>query len=667
MNENIKAINPIITIQPLASATANRDAAGTPNVLALLSDGSIVRGFVINRDARGNPVLRTPQGDFTVGSEVFIKTGSEVTLRVDSSQSSHARILTIDNLSPEEYSAQTTRGLTKDTVAQPSLSGALAPATQGTNTTSTAATHPVLQAIVLQANARLAPPPTTAPPAGAPPASAARPTATPQPTAALPPALAALAQGNVVSLTVLDVKLPPLPVSLSSIPEAPSLANLLAPPPSPPTAPSAPQPPLPQPGQATTTPASTNIAAPPAPAAAAPPGPTVAGTIPPTAAAPPTTPATAPPTTPAPSAYLNALPPTLVAAQQSPRPASTRGTAAASYPTSASHFSSTAPIAPATQPAAPSTATPSSLTPNALLAATANTVTLPATVIGHGEDGANILHTEFATLKLFTAQPLPSGTTLTVKAELVAASATQQPIATFSDIPAPPLPAAISFPELSTVLSQWAALNPGMFRAMTAELPVIGPKFTSGLLYFISAIKHGSLRDTFSNRALNLLSTEQPELLTKLTKDIGTLHQHFTDPPNSEWKGMTLPFIFGSELTPAHLYIRHEGGGGSDASEANKLGQRFLLDIAFSELGPMQFDGFVRYEPKLKSLELFVRSQTPLEGAVCDDIRGIFETATGTTGLTGHLVFQHGEERFVKPQAKPASVSHVAGAHTILA
>ena len=208
----IKAVNPIITILPLPSAVTSRDAGNSnQNVLALLSDGSIVSGFVINRDTSGNPVLRTPQGDFTVNSDVFIKTGSEVTLRVDSSQSTNARIITIDNLTPEEYSTQTTRGLTEDTITPPTLTSAMGTTTLNASPIGTLA-PPVLQALVLQANAQR---PTLA--GSAIPATAA----TIQP-ASLPPALAQLVPGTPIVLTVLDVKLPPTPIALSTMPEAPA-------------------------------------------------------------------------------------------------------------------------------------------------------------------------------------------------------------------------------------------------------------------------------------------------------------------------------------------------------------------------------------------------------------------------------------------------------------
>ncbi|MBX9726554.1 MAG: hypothetical protein K2X09_04740, partial [Rickettsiales bacterium] len=114
-------VNPVITIQPVTTTIPNRDSTASANPLANVASGTLVEGFVVNRDAQSNPILRTPLGDLRITSEVFLKTGSEVVFRVDTSQSSLARIVTVDGLTPQDYSAQASRGLTQDTISPSSL------------------------------------------------------------------------------------------------------------------------------------------------------------------------------------------------------------------------------------------------------------------------------------------------------------------------------------------------------------------------------------------------------------------------------------------------------------------------------------------------------------------------------------------------------------------
>lgn len=113
-------INNIVSITPLTTPPASRDATGSvPTQLQGVATGTLVEGFVVNRDAQSNPILRTAVGDVLVKSDVFIKTGSEVVFRVDPSQPGHARLLSIDGLPPQDYAAANTRGISSDTVQNP--------------------------------------------------------------------------------------------------------------------------------------------------------------------------------------------------------------------------------------------------------------------------------------------------------------------------------------------------------------------------------------------------------------------------------------------------------------------------------------------------------------------------------------------------------------------
>ena len=149
----VAAVNPIVTIQAIGSSAAISEGDGGANPLASMTNGTTVEGFVVNRDAKNNPILRTAVGDLRVTSEVFLKTGSEVIIRVDNSVATLARILTVDGLTPQDYSNQTQAaraGITKDTISASSLQPLLGN-TAATQTKASAPTaNPVLQAVVLQ-------------------------------------------------------------------------------------------------------------------------------------------------------------------------------------------------------------------------------------------------------------------------------------------------------------------------------------------------------------------------------------------------------------------------------------------------------------------------------------------------------------------------------------
>ncbi len=564
------AINPIITIQPVPVAVSGREFTGQQALLALMADGSVVRGFVINRDQKNNPIIRTPSGDFVVESDgIFIKTGSSIAFKVDSTQPSLARIITIDDQTPEAYSAQNVRpGLAEDTIAKPQLGALTQTARAGGQAT---ASLPLLQAVVLQAL-----------------------TTSQSPAAAIPQMLTQLPAGTPLNVTVYDVKLPPIPVSVASMPTASNLASL-----------------LPN--------ASGNQAAVPSSIAA----PLAAAFF----------------------AFDKAqnLP-------QGPAAQTLQQAAPQSTPQQAAQPTPQTPQAPQGQP----------------IALPPGQTAFTATVIGHGEDGSNIIHTPFASLKVFTAQPLPSNTTLTITAEAATVTTPQIPVAQ-APIAAPQLPLPPNFQYLGPAISQLLASDPTIARELLLHLPVVGPRFTSGLLFFLAAVKGGDRRGVFNALEMGRMENAAPGLLTQFNRDMRELSQAFTNPPFDEWRPVHLPLVFGSQVETAKLYVRREPDESSNKIEKISGGNRFLLDLHLSELGDMQLDGFVRSGERGKSLELFLRSAQPLDEAISQDIRNLFVGATEATGMAGNIVFQQGAEHFVKPQPKPPTPPRDGAKHTILA
>lgn len=79
----------------------------TVGTLASLASGSIISGFIINRDVSGNPVLRTEKGDISFETNFFLKIGSELVIRVENrAGNTLAHILTVNGQSPEVAETQ---------------------------------------------------------------------------------------------------------------------------------------------------------------------------------------------------------------------------------------------------------------------------------------------------------------------------------------------------------------------------------------------------------------------------------------------------------------------------------------------------------------------------------------------------------------------------------
>lgn len=614
-------INPIISITPLATSAPSKDSTGVPPQLANVPPGTTVQGFVINRDANSNPILRTSLGDLLIKSDVFLKTGSEVVFRVDLTQASHARIITIDGLSPQEYASQQGRVLQQDMVSA-------SPVGNANSLTALAAQSrpaPVTVAGILLNTAAL-----PAPVIASNPMFAALTAAQSAPL----PHLAKLQQGAVLKVTLLQLQLPAdvrptqgqTPTPSAFTPPTPANAQPM------PTAATGstssgtplPKAPIAQTSMASPQAAKAAIAT--TPVAPSPPPPNVAS-----------------PTPPAVTLQQQQILPSIPSAASLPR-----------APLTAQNTSASAPTPPMATAASPRSA-PTALPPNAL----------PGVVIGH-EQQQTVVQLRHQTILLQLPQKLPVGTQLQVQVEEAPAS---------SLVPTIPLPQDAE--QLSSMARDWDSLDellhwartnePALARDLAQQLPTIGHKMTSGVLFFLAAVKGGDIRQWLGNRLAAQLELKAPALAARMKQDMVQFQQLLVDSPLQNWTSMMLPMLFGEQLDHMRLFVRQDRQQDEKAGVDSK-GQRFILEVDLSHLGDLQFDGFVRQQDRSKSFDLIIRSARALPAELGNEIRGLFEQAMEASGLRGYLGFQVGSQHFVRPMAEAKQGKSGSGeANTILA
>lgn len=100
---DVRLITLIPPTPPVAQSTGAQ-ATTTQGTLIVpqFPAGSVLAGFIINRDPTGNPILRTEHGDFVFSSNFFLKIGSEVVLRIQNSGGQpNAHIVSVNGQPPE--------------------------------------------------------------------------------------------------------------------------------------------------------------------------------------------------------------------------------------------------------------------------------------------------------------------------------------------------------------------------------------------------------------------------------------------------------------------------------------------------------------------------------------------------------------------------------------
>lgn len=293
------------------------------------------------------------------------------------------------------------------------------------------------------------------------------------------------------------------------------------------------------------------------------------------------------------------------------------------------------PVANNSAPDAPSSAkTAPSLTPG---------TTLRGTVTGSTPSGHPIVQTRAGVFALTTQTVIPRGSVITL--DVVSAPS------------APPLKTG-TLPTLhETMFSsrKWPALEE-IFQVVQENNPAaaqqlihsIVPKpdvsMASSIIFFLSALRGGDIRNLLGDDILRLIERTRPNLAGRIRDDFNTLSRVADEPSSGDWRVALIPLNTGAEIEQIRMLLRQHGGE-EENEESGKSNTRFVVDVALSQLGRVQLDGLVRHHGK--SLDLIIRSETPFSQQMHNDIRDIFQNAAELTGLKGGVNFQASPPDFI--------------------
>lgn len=622
----------LITILPPQTVTGvqqpqvfSGSTSGTIQV-ASLPPGTVLSGFIINRDAGGNPILRTEKGDIAFVSNFFLKIGSEVTIRVENTAGNIlAHILSVDGQPPEVAAAKSSFSeepniiLSKNAAPQPLPLNAQPSAAQAATPAASLPQVPRFTAILV----------TPLPP---------------QPGQPAP-----LPAGTQFSFSITNVALPattdhapPQAVTSSSAPANPvsyatyakaanAPASLLA-------TPVANETPITQLSAALQSAGTVE-------GAGQLPKTLVAGSVsPPTIPLPfPSNPASPPPaTTSIPPQQPSALPlaPTSSGTASLPPTTGTNATVPAPLPTIAS--------APQAQSV--------SIQPG---------TTITATVINSEPAGNALIQTSAGIIRLQTPLPLPAGSSITLEVAGIVEQP-RHPVA-IANI-------AAANPTLQTPVTQlarqWNSLqdifsllagrptSTGLDTTAQTQLPT-GHSITTGLMAFLAAMKNTDFRSWLGkDNARWLDESGQEGLMKKAVGEFMSMARQFSEAQPHHWQPLFFPVAVEGQIQQLRLFVKRDrkekqGNEASDKTEET----RFVLEVDLSQLGELQMDGFIRAKDKTLQFDLMIRSHTPLSQEVQQDILRIYNDTGAITGYKGSLGFQAMKDFPVNPMEEVAKHS----------
>lgn len=207
---------------------------------------------------------------------------------------------------------------------------------------------------------------------------------------------------------------------------------------------------------------------------------------------------------------------------------------------------------------------------------------------------------------------------------------------------------AYSWPALEQSVALAAASDPAIASQIASKGAAGGGKLTSSLLFFLAAAGRTHPTSWLGAETEKLLASRNSSVLDLLKSDLGKLMPLATE-GTGEWRPVLLPFdnrggdmsLIALLLGQPQKPVDEDGGKGAPGQDPDQdeEGQRFVLEVQFSVLGPVQLDGLI----KEKQFDLHLRSLLPLPETLRRDTRQLFTDALDANGYTGSLNISYGE------------------------
>jgi hypothetical protein len=260
-------------------------------------------------------------------------------------------------------------------------------------------------------------------------------------------------------------------------------------------------------------------------------------------------------------------------------------------------------------------------------------------VIGETASGAALVRTPLGHFSVpVGARAVPAGTTLVLEF-LAEPNAPAAGAGAHAGPAAARLAAGRPFQALQEAVALLQQSDPAMAQQVVQSLiPSAGPQLGAALLFLLQAVRFGGAPRWLGGDAVKSLERARRGSTDKLNRDFGSMRGKAVDSAGGEWRSYQLPISVGGEIEALKLYLRdREQQGQEGDKDKAKPGQRFIIEVNFTRLGPFQFDNLV----DKKHIDLMIRTHSALPQDMRREIQALFAdtiTALGMTGRVGYHV-----------------------------
>jgi len=286
-------------------------------------------------------------------------------------------------------------------------------------------------------------------------------------------------------------------------------------------------------------------------------------------------------------------------------------------------------------------------------AAVSQSLTIGQSVTGvvtmNDPQGHSVVQTHAGPINLATPNLLPPGTTITFLITTLLNPLLLEPLGGIFNRNAEVIMESNRWPELNDALRTLNGGHPTLGQqVINSILPKIGTELVANIIFLISALRSGDIRNWFGDAPVRALQRMKPELMSRLRDDFSQISQLSDDNISNVWRSYPIPFYNGQEIEQIRLYIKRKSKSEDDVLDPPNQGTRFILDLNLSYIGRFQLDGLVRSSPK--KFDLILKTDNPLHKNLQNGIRSVFQKAIEQTGNSGGLTFQSSPTIFIDIQ-----------------
>lgn len=189
-----------------------------------------------------------------------------------------------------------------------------------------------------------------------------------------------------------------------------------------------------------------------------------------------------------------------------------------------------------------------------------------------------------------------------------------------------------AWPALKAALSTLAALNPGLAQQVVGMLPRPGSaEFLGQLLSLVGSPARDAKALLGDAAADALQQAGRGDVVSRLDADLREMTR--LNASGTDWQVLYLPLLDPGEARQLRIFTRRRKPGAEPGRDA---GARFIVEVDFAHVGPLQLDGLVQ-KPRL---DLILRTHADFPAELRQGIVDVFTQTCEAAGLKGNLFFQ---------------------------